>query len=399
MVKHRLTFRSSEPGADERRNFVVREKETLYEKIYQEILGTIQHGQVAPGDRLGSETEIAQRFGVSRITSKRALDQLAHDGYIVRRPGRGSYVREENAIAEEGEEAALVAVVMPELSPSYGVRLLASLHYGLRQAGFDMMLGLSHGSQAVESEEIDRFSRRSAAGFVIFPVNGEYHNAGILRLHLDGVPLVLVDKPLAKIRVSAVWSENEQAGFDATQFLLDGGHRRIAFLSPPMANTETLESRYAGYERAMREADITVDPKWVVDDLPSEHLEEDANAEQRRYDGIVEFLKTRPGISAVLAAEYRIGLDSLKALRALEVACPEGVSVVTFDGPWPIDASAQLTHMRQDEWTMGQTAVRLLVTQIANRNTEAEQIAIPVRLVEGVTTRPLIYRDVNPAKS
>lgn len=47
-----------------------------------------------PGDALPTEPRLEQRFGVSRITVRRALDELASDGLIVRQQGRGTFVRE-----------------------------------------------------------------------------------------------------------------------------------------------------------------------------------------------------------------------------------------------------------------------------------------------------------------
>lgn len=370
------------------RDYMTRQNNALYKRIYQEILQAIQSDQLHPGDALGSELEIATRFEVSRITSKRALDELAKAGYIVRQPGRGNYVQERPAIPRTPAKQGLIAIIMPELSPSYGVRLLASLHYGLRQAGFDVLLGLSHGDQEGESEEIQRLRAQGAQGFIIFPVNGEYHNAQILRLHLDRVPLVLVDKPLSRIPVSAVWSENEQAAWTATRWLLEQGHRTVAFLSPPTAHTETLEQRYAGYERALREAGIPAQDDLIVCDLPSDRMDEDLARVEQRYQGVLRFFQNHPAVSGVLATEYRIGMDTLKALRKLGRSCPESISLITFDAPWLIDSVYELTHVRQDEWAMGQAAVRLLVRKMTDPSSQAEVIAIPTTLVEGFSTAP-----------
>jgi len=367
---------------------MTRQNNALYKRIYQEILQAIQSDQLHPGDPLGSESEIAARFEVSRITSKRALDELAKEGYIVRQPGRGNYVQAALAEPSTPDDRGLIAVIMPELSPSYGVRLLASLHYGLRQAKFDVLLGLSHGDQQGESEEIERLKAQGAKGFIIFPVNGEYHNAQILRLHLDGVPLVLVDKPLSRIPVSAVWSENEQAAWTATRWLLEQGHRTVAFLSPPTAHTETLEQRYAGYERALREAGIPPKDDLIVCDLPSDRMDEDLARVEQRYQGVLRFFQNHPTVSGVLATEYRIGMDTLKALRTLGRSCPESISLITFDAPWLIDSVYELTHVRQDEWAMGQAAVRLLVRKMTDPSSQAEVIAIPTTLIEGFSTAP-----------
>ena len=58
-------------------------KETLYGRIYHDLLASIQNGRYKKGALLPSEKELAQRYGVSRITSQKALSMLAESGYTV----------------------------------------------------------------------------------------------------------------------------------------------------------------------------------------------------------------------------------------------------------------------------------------------------------------------------
>jgi len=64
----------------------------LYYQIEQEILREIQDRQMQPGDRLPSEAEIANRYHVSRITSRRVLADLVTRGIAYSQQGRGTFV-------------------------------------------------------------------------------------------------------------------------------------------------------------------------------------------------------------------------------------------------------------------------------------------------------------------
>lgn len=68
--------------------------EPRYVAIKQFVLTGISNGQLKPGDRLPSEAELVEQFGVSRMTASRALRELQNDGIIVRLPGVGSFVAE-----------------------------------------------------------------------------------------------------------------------------------------------------------------------------------------------------------------------------------------------------------------------------------------------------------------
>jgi len=65
----------------------------LYHQIYLILRGRILEGTYARDDLVPGEQEIARLFGVSRITAKRALDELAAAGLVVRERGRGTRVR------------------------------------------------------------------------------------------------------------------------------------------------------------------------------------------------------------------------------------------------------------------------------------------------------------------
>lgn len=64
----------------------------LYHQIYIILRGKILEREYADGDQFLSEKEVAKDYGVSRITARRALDELAKDGLVLRARGRGTQV-------------------------------------------------------------------------------------------------------------------------------------------------------------------------------------------------------------------------------------------------------------------------------------------------------------------
>lgn len=64
----------------------------LYYQIKTRLLEQIEGGQLKPGDRVPSERELTERFGVSRMTARQALVELETQGYLVRIQGKGTFV-------------------------------------------------------------------------------------------------------------------------------------------------------------------------------------------------------------------------------------------------------------------------------------------------------------------
>src|SRR4051812_22858502 len=64
----------------------------LYFQVSRQIEAAIDAGQLAPGDRLENEISLADRWGLSRPTMRRAIQELVDKGLLVRRRGIGTQV-------------------------------------------------------------------------------------------------------------------------------------------------------------------------------------------------------------------------------------------------------------------------------------------------------------------
>ena len=78
-----------------------------YLQVYSVLKDWIQNGRYAPTEKLPAEAELCAMLGVSRITTRRAMEMLQQDSLIYRVHGVGSFVREEIPQAAEGHRAGM----------------------------------------------------------------------------------------------------------------------------------------------------------------------------------------------------------------------------------------------------------------------------------------------------
>src|SRR5438045_8899272 len=117
-----------------------------------------------------------------------------------------------------------------------------------------MVLTRTRGLQEQEERAIDRLMRlRAVDGLIVFPVNGEFYNASLLRVALEGYPLVLVDRYLKGINATAVYTDNTTAAKDLTGYVLDKGCDSVAFVSSHPNHTSSIEHRLIGFRTAFSE--------------------------------------------------------------------------------------------------------------------------------------------------
>lgn len=136
----------------------------LYHQLKQILLNCIKDEDIFPGEALPSETELQKTYGVSRITVRRALSDLAAEGYVTREPGRGTFV-----LRPKAQEDRSVA--------------LGGLMESLQDQGFEVdTVILQHGFETAPP----RVARKLG-------VDEGQHLLRFQRLiYADGAPIVLV---------------------------------------------------------------------------------------------------------------------------------------------------------------------------------------------------------------
>lgn len=374
-------------------------KTPLYRQIYLHIISEIRAGNLKPGARVPSENELADRFNVSRITSKKALEELAQDGIILRVQGQGSFVQnqlpdlaqvladvEETNGGSIGERNAMIGFIMPDFGDVYGTRLFRAIEQHSAQRGYQLLVKLTYGQAEIETQGIQACINAGAAGLIIFPVAGEYYNPVLLRLALDEFPLVVVDRYLKGIPAHAVHTDNVKAAYELTNFLLDREYSHIAFLSPPAADTSTIEERIQGFSLAFSRRGLSLDPRYCFDELIST-LPQSFNVENIQADKarLQAFIQQNPNLSAFVASEYNVALIAHQTLRDMGRAIPQDFAIACFDSPGnPIELPL-FTHIQQDEVTMGTVAVDILDALIHHERVELKTV-IDFNLIEGTST-------------
>jgi len=347
----------------------------LYKRIQEEIRQQIDDGTLRPGDMVPSEKALATRYNVSQITSKNALNGLVEEGLLVRFRGRGTFVKQTVAPAPGAadEEIVSVALILPTMKTKVDQRLLDALEKYASAASYELLIRITRESQDEETRALERFRERGVQGFIVFPVEEETYNDTILRLSLDRVPLVLVDRFLKEIRTYSVSSDNVGGTESMISALLAEGHRSILYLSTEIANNVT-EERAKGYEAAYMKQGLPIDKAhWCL--LPLATI-----AEGRALEEIVDFLRQRKEATAIFAANAELARYAWQAMDRLqregELGESDGLPLLAaFDDP---DLPG-VPYVRQREDEIGRHAIELLSEQLQGVY-EPRRVVVPVHL-------------------
>lgn len=181
------------------------------------------------------------------------------------------------------------------------------------------------------------------------------HIRGILD---SGIPIVCLDRLPAGIEVDSVSVDNVAGARDCVRHLISMGHRRIAILTGPKA-VQTAAERLQGYQEALVQAGIPVDPGLV--------LEGDFRSESGyRLGRALLAGSDRP--TAVFVCNNMMALGLLRALAELGLHCPRDVAVASFDD-FPLAEAFQprMTAVAQPAYSIGYRGAELLIARIEGR--------------------------------
>ena len=183
----------------------------------------------------------------------------------------------------------------------------------------------------------------------------------------------------SKNDIPSVNSENFKSVYRAVDYLLNLGHRKIAFILGMMNSKYSLE-RFQAYQMAFNDHGLAYDPQYI--------LESDfSKTDGFRMMGRLLDLPERP--SAVICINDSVTPGALSQINTRGLRIPEDISVVAIRSSDFLDFFYQpaLTNIRVAAREIGQTASQMLIRLIENGDCPEKHVVIPSELIIRDSTR------------
>lgn len=323
-------------------------------------------------------SDIAKLVGVSGATVSRALK----DDPVINKQTRAKIQRvarennyEINAAARNFrlKKTHTLAVVLlvdkewgHEVSDAFLMVLLGSIAQEASNHGYDLLLSTHPGE--IKDLNIYYIENKRADGLIII---GQGRNDRRLDLlNESGAPFIVWGAEVPEHDYMTVGSDNRTGAFDATNLLIQSGHKRIAFLGD--VRHPEVDHRCLGYKKALAQAGIAVDEQLIVpcDFSRSDGYEKTGNV---LLAGDINF-------DAIFAVSDNIALGAMKRLAEAGKAVPTDVAIVGFDdSPLAGFSTPGLTTIHQDIREGGKRLVQNLLAIMDGKT--VDHIALPTEVV------------------
>jgi LacI family transcriptional regulator len=323
--------------------------------------------------------DIARRVGVSVTTVSRALggyDDVAEETrrrilQTAREMGYRPHIIAQSLQRQRTNTVGfIIPTAGPRFSDPYFTEILTGIGNEAAEHEFDLLVSTrAPGSQEQEAYERMAGSRR-VDGLLV--VRTRCRDERITSLVESGFPFVAFGRSDLDLDFPYVDVDGTKGLDEATQYLIDLGHRRIAYISAPL-NLMFANYRLAGYKRALERNGLPVQEGWIaIGRLTQEH----------GYREGSKLLDLEPAPTAIIAANDLMALGVISAAQERGLAVGRDLAVVGFDNtPLAEHSHPPLTTVHQPIYDIGKLICRTLIQLIRNENPVQRQVMLEPTLV------------------
>jgi LacI family transcriptional regulator len=272
-----------------------------------------------------------------------------------------------------------VGFVIDDIANPWHASCFKAVDAVMRERGFSLYLMSTNGRAGEEAAAIDMLQHGRADGMVL-TINNEQDARTIRRLRELRVPAVLLDRDIP-LDIDAVLTEHATGLRQATRYLIELGHRRIAIITAGN-DIRPGRERVRGFVEAFQKSGLAVPERFIR----SQSLSADFGF--REATALLQMAE-RP--TAIIAAGNRILVGVLRAIQQQGVSVPDDISLIGCDRsdiallyPGPI------TLIDRPVEEIGKTAAQLLLERLGGQTERpAQRIAFPTHLILGGSCRPV----------
>ena len=341
--------------------------------------------------------DIAKEAQVSKATVSRVLNDRA-EGVGAETRLRVKEVMRRLDFAPSGAARDLatgksrcIGLVIPDIVDPFSPLMIRGIEATLRGHGYGLFLCDSENELEREKEQLRLLVERRVEGVILNPaLSGDASQLELLDKR--SVPYVLLDRGIEAGRsLPGVYTDNRAGARMGVEYLLAGGARRLAFLNGP-EGLSVSRLREAGVEDAFRAAGID------VASIARSSGDYTVESGERFVDGLLDghgpspaasLVSYSPPFDSVFAANDRMAIGAVRALRRRAIDVPGTVEVVGFDD---IELASlvepPLTTVAQPAFEMGKQAARMLFQTIDDKRQLKKALLLDPKLVVRGTTRP-----------
>lgn len=307
-------------------------------------------------DRTITIDDVAKLAGVSRATAGRVVGNY---GSVSEKSRERVWdaVRQldyqPNLIARglRSQTTKTIAVIVGSIRNTYSTALVYAVEKEAQKKGYNVLICTTHEDIKKELKHLKDLNSRKVDGVILMSAYRADANMDkkYKEFYISKLPIVFVDRNIPGINRDVIQSENFDASYKATKYLMDMGHRKIGIIAT--SNFSTVQERIKGYKAAFANAGIEYDESLIasVDELSDKMSRKVCH----------EFLEEHPDITALYILNNSLCSGVLLDLKERQMKIPQDISLLVWDDE-EYNELLDITTIEQPITEIGKQATRRL---------------------------------------
>ncbi len=327
--------------------------------------------------------DVAEKAHVSVITVSRLLNnpEIVSSNTakkIIRAMEELNYQPSQIARSLVKKRTNTIGVIMPNIKNTFFNSWYRFIEDYANSHGFNLLLCNTDNDPTKEMKYIKLFQSQRVDGILIVPGSKK----SVEYLIKSKMNFILTDRLFKDLKTNFVTNDHYQGAFEATEYLIKLGHKKIAVLKGPGILFPDVE-RYAGYKDAMEKYGIKIDESLIIDTQFKEELAAVAAEELMTR-------KEKP--TAIFPFNSLTTIGAIKSILDLGFKIPEDISLLSYDEIAGYEIfRPKITHISQPVSLIGRDSMLALIELIKNPNsTKKIKIYLKPKLVIGNSCKKVI---------
>ncbi|MER2492784.1 LacI family DNA-binding transcriptional regulator [Catenovulum sediminis] len=321
--------------------------------------------------------EVSEHAGVSQATVSRVMNGTAKVVEETR-------VKVLNAMKELGyrpnahaqslasNRSNSIGLLISEFDgPFYGA-LMAGAEEIFRKHKKRILISAGHGDEKLEKEAVEFLLGCRCDALVLHAetLSDEY----LIEQANQGTHVILINRNIAEMEGQCLYIDNEQGSFMATEYLIEKGHKNIAYIAGPQWKHDARE-RFWGYQKALGKHNISLQLGLV---------EEGNFRESGGYQAASKLLDSGHKFTAVVCGNDQTAYGAISAIEERGLKVPDDISIVGFDDlPYSSLIKPKLTTVHFPIRQIAAEAARRILQDVyKEKNTHTFNSCVQASMVE-----------------
>lgn len=324
-----------------------------------------------------TSTDIAKAAGVSQSTVSMVLNKKYNVSFskeTVEKVEQAAkdlgYVPQKRKARKESKKEKLLVVFCSNLTNPYYVMLLQGIESRAKEQGFGLFVCNTQRDLRMEERYLKMMWELKPLG-IIYTCNPSHSFMDLVEELSREIPVAIINNQNEKLNVDAVELDNSKLGRMMAKHLLELGHRKVAYIAPPLTTRQKQRSkRVEGFLKEFAEAGIK---DQVIIKAAREELDLDVahiDSEYKiGYELTRELLEETKDITAIVGLNDMIAFGILDALYEAKIKVPGDISVMGCDNTlFARMHKVELTTIEHFVIFKGRDACDIIMKKISSHN-------------------------------